>query len=112
MKKAISILILFILVLFIGQYLWTCFKKGHEIDTIDDKKEYLSTDVDAYNLIMKDKERLLSLIILLNCGKKEFHSTISDSSEIFLGNSCFIIISDILSQLFWLLILVCNKKEE
>lgn len=36
-------------------------KKGHEIDTIDDKKEYLSTDVDAYNLIMKDKERLLSL---------------------------------------------------
>jgi len=36
-------------------------KKGHEIDKIDDKKEYLSTDVDAYNLIMKDKERLLSL---------------------------------------------------
>lgn len=36
-------------------------KKGHEIDLIDDKKEYLSTDVDAYDLIMKNKEQLLSL---------------------------------------------------
>lgn len=37
-------------------------KKGHEIDpSINDKKEYLSFDEDAYNLIMKDKERLLSL---------------------------------------------------
>lgn len=37
-------------------------KKGHEIDpTINDKKEYLSFDEDAYDLIMKDKERLLSL---------------------------------------------------
>jgi len=37
-------------------------KKGHEIDsTINDKKEQLSFDEDAYDLIMKDKERLLSL---------------------------------------------------
>lgn len=37
-------------------------KKGHEVDpSINDKKEYLSFDEDAYNLIMKDKERLLSL---------------------------------------------------
>ncbi|MDD3264134.1 MAG: DEAD/DEAH box helicase family protein [Candidatus Nanoarchaeia archaeon] len=37
-------------------------KKGHEIDpAINDKKEYLSFDEDAYDLIMKDKERLLSL---------------------------------------------------
>ena len=37
-------------------------KKGHEVDsTINDKKEYLSFDEDAYDLIMKDKERLLSL---------------------------------------------------
>lgn len=37
-------------------------KKGHESDpTINDKKEYLSFDEDAYDLIMKDKERLLSL---------------------------------------------------
>ena len=37
-------------------------KKGHEIDSaINDKKEYLSFDEDAYDLIMKDKERLLSL---------------------------------------------------
>lgn len=37
-------------------------KKGHETDSkINDKKEYLSFDEDAYDLIMKDKERLLSL---------------------------------------------------
>ncbi|HPE14948.1 MAG TPA: DEAD/DEAH box helicase family protein [Bacilli bacterium] len=37
-------------------------KKGHEVDpTINDKKEMLSFDEDAYELIMKDKERLLSL---------------------------------------------------
>lgn len=37
-------------------------KKGHEVDpNINDKKEYLSFDEDAYDLIMKDKERLLSL---------------------------------------------------
>ena len=37
-------------------------KKGHEVDPkINDKKEYLSFDEDAYDLIMKDKERLLSL---------------------------------------------------
>lgn len=36
-------------------------KKGHEIDSINDKKEYLSFDEDAYDLIMRDKERLLSL---------------------------------------------------
>ncbi len=37
-------------------------KKGHEIDSaINDKKEYLSFDEGAYDLIMKDKERLLSL---------------------------------------------------
>lgn len=37
-------------------------KKGHEIDpAINDKKEYLSFDENAYDLIMKDKERLLSL---------------------------------------------------
>lgn len=37
-------------------------KKGHESDpSINDKKEYLSFDEDAYDLIMKDKERLLSL---------------------------------------------------
>ena len=36
-------------------------KKGQEIDKIDDKREGISFDVDAYNLIMKDKERLLSL---------------------------------------------------
>lgn len=37
-------------------------KKGHEIDsTINDKKEKLSFDEDAYDLIMKNKERLLSL---------------------------------------------------
>jgi len=36
-------------------------KKGYEIDNINDKKEYLSFDENAYNLIMKDKERLLSL---------------------------------------------------
>jgi type III restriction enzyme len=37
-------------------------KKGHQIDPlINDKKEYLSFDEDAYDLIMKDKERLLSL---------------------------------------------------
>lgn len=37
-------------------------KKGHEIDSkIDEKKEYLSFDENAYDLIMKDKERLLSL---------------------------------------------------
>ena len=37
-------------------------KKGHEVDSsINDKKEYLSFDEDAYDLIMKDKERLLSL---------------------------------------------------
>ena len=37
-------------------------KKGHEIDSkINDKKDYLSFDEDAYDLIMKDKERLLSL---------------------------------------------------
>ena len=37
-------------------------KKGHETDSkINDKKDYLSFDEDAYDLIMKDKERLLSL---------------------------------------------------
>lgn len=37
-------------------------KKGHEVDpSINDKKEYLSFDEGAYDLIMKDKERLLSL---------------------------------------------------
>ena len=37
-------------------------KKGHEVDPkINDKKEYLSFDEDAYDLIMKDKERLLSI---------------------------------------------------
>ncbi len=37
-------------------------KKGHEVNpNINDKKEYLSFDEDAYDLIMKDKERLLSL---------------------------------------------------
>lgn len=37
-------------------------KKGNSIDSnINDKKEYLSFDGDAYDLIMKDKERLLSL---------------------------------------------------
>lgn len=37
-------------------------KKGCEIDpTISDKKQMLSFDEDAYELIMKDKERLLSL---------------------------------------------------
>ncbi len=37
-------------------------KKGHEVDPkINDKKDYLSFDEDAYDLIMKDKERLLSL---------------------------------------------------
>lgn len=37
-------------------------KKGHVVDTsINDKKDYLSFDEDAYDLIMKDKERLLSL---------------------------------------------------
>ncbi len=37
-------------------------KKGHEIDSaINDKKEYMSFDENAYDLIMKDKERLLSL---------------------------------------------------
>ncbi len=37
-------------------------KKGHEINpNINDKSEYLSFDEDAYDLIMKDKERLLSL---------------------------------------------------
>lgn len=37
-------------------------KKGHVVDpSINDKKEYLSFDEDAYDLIMKDKERLLSL---------------------------------------------------
>ena len=37
-------------------------KKGHEVDpSINDKKEFLSFDEDAYDLIMKDKERLLSL---------------------------------------------------
>lgn len=37
-------------------------KKGHESNpSINDKKEYLSFDEDAYDLIMKDKERLLSL---------------------------------------------------
>ena len=37
-------------------------KKGHEVDSkINDKKQYLSFDEDAYDLIMKDKERLLSL---------------------------------------------------
>ena len=37
-------------------------KKGHEVDpSINDKKEYLSFDENAYDLIMKDKERLLSL---------------------------------------------------
>lgn len=37
-------------------------KKGHEVEPqINDKKEYLSFDEDAYDLIMKDKERLLSL---------------------------------------------------
>ena len=37
-------------------------KKDHEIDSkINDKKEYLSFDESAYDLIMKDKERLLSL---------------------------------------------------
>lgn len=37
-------------------------KKGHAVDpSINDKKEYLSFDEDAYDLIMKDKERLLSL---------------------------------------------------
>jgi len=36
-------------------------KKGQEVDpSINDKKEYLSFDEDAYDLIMKDKERLLS----------------------------------------------------
>jgi len=37
-------------------------KKGHEVDpSINDKKDYLSFDENAYDLIMKDKERLLSL---------------------------------------------------
>lgn len=37
-------------------------KKGHEVDpSINDKKEFLSFDEGAYDLIMKDKERLLSL---------------------------------------------------
>lgn len=37
-------------------------KKGHAIDSkIKDKSEYISDDEDAYDLIMKDKERLLSL---------------------------------------------------
>lgn len=37
-------------------------KKGHVVDpSINDKKEYLSFDEGAYDLIMKDKERLLSL---------------------------------------------------
>lgn len=37
-------------------------KSGHVKDSkINDKKEYLSFDEDAYDLIMKDKERLLSL---------------------------------------------------
>lgn len=37
-------------------------KKGHVVDpSINDKKDYLSFDEDAYDLIMKDKERLLSL---------------------------------------------------
>lgn len=37
-------------------------KKGHEVNpNINDKKEYLSFDENAYDLIMKDKERLLSL---------------------------------------------------
>ena len=37
-------------------------KRGHEIDSaINDKKEYMSFDENAYDLIMKDKERLLSL---------------------------------------------------
>ena len=37
-------------------------KKGQEVDSvINDKKEYLSFDENAYDLIMKDKERLLSL---------------------------------------------------
>lgn len=36
-------------------------KKGHSVDpTIKDKKEYTSDDESAYDLIMKDKERLLS----------------------------------------------------
>ena len=36
-------------------------KKGHDVNPkINDKKEYLSFDDDAYDLIMKDKERLLS----------------------------------------------------
>ena len=36
-------------------------RKGQDIDSvINDKKEYLSFDVDAYDLIMKKKERLLS----------------------------------------------------
>lgn len=36
-------------------------KKGHAIDGKIDKKTNLSDDEDAYDLIMKDKERLLSL---------------------------------------------------
>lgn len=37
-------------------------KKGHVVDpSINDKKDYLSFDENAYDLIMKDKERLLSL---------------------------------------------------
>jgi Restriction endonuclease len=37
-------------------------KKGQEVDSvINDKKEFLSFDEGAYDLIMKDKERLLSL---------------------------------------------------
>ena len=37
-------------------------KSWHEVDpSLSDKKEYLSNDEDSYELIMKDKERLLSL---------------------------------------------------
>ena len=37
-------------------------KKGHLVDSkVKDKKEYISDDEDAYNLIMRDKERLLSI---------------------------------------------------
>lgn len=71
MKKAISILILFILVLFIGQYLLTCFKKGHEIDyqvSFNDKvfnvhEEYSKELNNNYDIVISNNNEIFYYIL-------------------------------------------------
>lgn len=71
MKKAISILILFILVLFIGQYLLTCFKKGHEIDyqvSFNDKvfnvhEEYSKELNNNYDIVISNNSEIYYYIL-------------------------------------------------